>query len=295
MTQKKRIVITGMGINSPIGDDLNDYYNNLVAGKSGIKLMENIDTSKVRCKICGDLGQYDVKAKLAKLKEILPEAMFKKMRKIIKTAPFSTKLTLTTAMDAYIDAGLLDSDIDLERMACIIGGHNFHDNYIVKNIKTFVEDDPEYIDGLMGVVLFDSDVAASIAETMGIIGPMYIVGGTCTSAGLAMKNAINEINYNDCDIAIVGGGLLDYSEVGYQALSLVSAISYKSFNEDPESASRPYDTRREGFVPAHGSGMMIIEDLEHARKRGAKIYAEVLAVESNSDANHLANPSVEGQ
>lgn len=290
----KRIVITGMGTINPNGDNLEDYYNNLIAGKSGIKLMESIDTSRIRSKIGGDLGDYDFKARLAKLKEVMPADSFKKMKKIMKTAPFATKLSMCAALDAYIDSGLFDSEIDKERMACIIGGHNFHDNYIVKNIRAF-EEEPEWIDGLMGIVVFDSDIAASISETLSIVGPMYIVGGTCTSSGIAMKSAISEIKYGDCDIALIGGGALDYSDVGYQALTLISAISYQNFNDAPEKSSRPYDTRREGFVPSHGSGMMIIEDLEHAKKRGAKIYAEILAVESNNDANHLSNPSVEGQ
>ena len=294
MSQKKRIVITGMGVNTPLGDNINDYYNNLIAGKSAIKKMESLDTSMIRCKIGGDLGDYDIKAKMEGFKDKLPEDAFKRMKKIIKTAPFSTKITLLTAIDAYIDAGLVNANIDKERMAAIVGGHNFHDNYIVKNVRQF-EEEPEYIDGLMGICVFDSDVVASVSEVLQMYGPMYIVGGTCTSSGIAIKNAINEINYNDCDIAIVGGGLLDYSNVGYQALILVSAISYVSFNDEPEKSSRPYDMRREGFVPSHGSGMLIIEDLEHAKKRGAKIYAEILAVESNNDANHLSNPSVEGQ
>ena len=294
MSQKKRIVITGIGLNTPLGDNTDDFYNNLMAGKSGIKLMKSLDTSMIRCKIGGDLGDYDIKAKLEKLKSQIPEDVFKRLRKISKTAPFSTKLTMMAAVDAYIDAGLFDSNINKERMAAIIVGHNFHDNYIVKNATQFLEE-PEYIDGLMGICVFDSDVVASIAETLKILGPMYIVGGTCTSAGISLKNAINEINYNDCDLALVGGGLLDYSALGYQALILVSAISYKSFNDDPEKSSRPYDTRREGFVPSHGTGIFIIEDLEHAKKRGAKIYAEILAVESNNDGNHLSNPSVDGQ
>ncbi|MCK4799203.1 MAG: beta-ketoacyl-[acyl-carrier-protein] synthase family protein [Spirochaetes bacterium] len=294
MSQKKRIVITGIGLNTPLGDNTDDFYNNLMAGKSGIKLMKSLDTSMIRCKIGGDLGDYDIKAKLEKLKSQIPEDVFKRLRKISKTAPFSTKLTMMAAVDAYIDAGLFDANINKERMAAIIGGHNFHDNYIVKNATQFLEE-PEYIDGLMGICVFDSDVVASIAETLKILGPMYIVGGTCTSAGISLKNAINEINYNDCDLALVGGGLLDYSALGYQALILVSAISYKSFNDDPEKSSRPYDTRREGFVPSHGTGIFIIEDLEHAKKRGAKIYAEILAVESNNDGNHLSNPSVDGQ
>ncbi len=293
--QKKRIVITGMGVNTPIGDTPEIYYNNLIAGKSGIKQMTSIDTSRIRAKVGGDLGDYDYKAKLESFKDKVPEDMYKRAKKIIKTAPFSTRLTLLTAMDAYADSGILNKkDMDPTRIACVIGGHNFHDNYIVKNVRQF-DEEPEYIDGLMGIVVFDSDVAASIAETIQILGPMYIVGGTCTSSGIAIKSGINEIMYNDCDIAVVGGGLLDYSDVGYQALILVSAISYKSFNDDPEASSRPYDTRREGFVPSHGSGILVIEELEHALKRGAKIYAEILAVESNSDGNHLSNPSVEGQ
>lgn len=294
MTPKKRIVITGMGINTPLGDNIDDYYKNLINGKSAISLMKSIDTSMIRCKIGGDLGGYDIKAKLEKLKNKIPEDIYKRLRKIVKTAPFSTKITLLAALDAYMDAGLLNANINKERMCAIIGGHNFHDNYIVKNANQFLKE-PEYIDGLMGICVFDSDVVASISETLQIYGPMYIIGGTCTSSGLAIKSAITEINYNDCDIALVGGGLLDYSNLGYQALILVSAISYVSFNDHPEKSSRPYDMKREGFVPTHGSGILIVEELNHALKRGAKIYAEILAVESNNDANHLSNPSVEGQ
>jgi 3-oxoacyl-(acyl-carrier-protein) synthase len=294
MAYSKRIVITGMGLNTPLGDNPTDFYNNLIAGKSGIKKMTSIDTSRVRSKIGGDLGDYDVKGKIESLKDKIPDDVYKRAKKIIKTAPFATKLTLLASIDAYLDAGLFNVSINKERMCAILGGHNFHDNYIVKNAKQFFEE-PEFIDGLMGICVFDSDVVASISEVLQIYGPMYIVGGTCTSSGIAIKSAIQEILYNDCDLAIVGGGVLDYSALGYQALILVSAISYVSFNDEPEKSSRPYDLRREGFVPSHGTGIFVIEELEHALKRGAKIYAEILAVESNNEANHLSNPSVEGQ
>lgn len=294
MSQKKRIVITGIGLNTPLGDNPDDFFNNLIAGKSGIKKMQSLDTSMIRSKIGGDLGDYDVKAKLNELKEKIPEDVFKRARKIIKTAPFSTKLTLLASLDSYLDAGLFDYEYDKERIAAILGGHNFHDNYIVKNVNQFAEE-PEYIDGLMGIHVFDSDVIACVSDSIKMYGPMYIVGGTCASSGMALRSAINEIQYGDCDLALVGGGVLDYSNVGYQALILVSAISYVSFNDEPEKSSRPYDTKREGFVPSHGTAIYIIEDLEHAKKRGAKIYAEILAVECNNDGNHLSNPSVEGQ
>ena len=292
--KNKRIVITGMGINSPIGDNLNDYYNNLISGKSGIKLMKSLDTSKIRCKIGGDLGDYNFKNKVELYKSVVPTEVMKRFKKIFKTAPFATKLTMVAAIDAYLDAGLFDQDIDKERMCAILGGHNFNDNYLFNNIVQF-NSEPEYIDGLMGICQFDSDLIASIAETMQVYGPMYTVGGTCTSAGLALRSSINEILYNNCDIAITGGGCLDYSPSNYQSLIVISAISYINYNETPEHASRPFDMRREGFVPSHGSGMLIVEDLEHAKKRNANIYAEVLAVEANNDGNHLPNPSVNGQ
>ena len=291
---KKRIVITGIGINAPLGDNPQDFFNNLMAGKSGIVKIKSCDTSNIACKVGGDLGDYDFEKKLSNLKSTIPQDVFKRLKKIYKTAAFGTKLTLFPAIDAYNDARLFDSNIDAERICVILGGHNFNDHYIMQNICQFQEE-PEYVAPLMGICAFDSDMVSSVAEILKIYGPIYTVGGTCTSAGIALKNGINEINYNDCDIAIVGGGCIDYSPVGYQALIMINAISYLSFNDAPEKASRPYDLRREGFVPSHGSGILIIEELEHALKRNAKIYAEVLAVELNNDANHLSNPSTEGQ
>jgi malonyl CoA-acyl carrier protein transacylase len=291
---RRRVVITGMGINAPAGDNLEDYYRNLMAGRSGIRKVTSIDMSKVRAKVGGDLGDYDFDAKLRRYGASVPDDVLRRLKKIFKTAPFSTRLTMVAALDAYLDAGLFGHSFDRTRMCATLGGHNFHDNYLYRNVNQFAEE-PEYIDGLMGVCQFDSDIVASIAETLQIHGPMYTVGGTCTSAGLALRSAIQEIQHNDCDLAITGGGCIDYSPVNFQALVLVSAISFKRFNDAPEKASRPYDTQREGFVPSHGSGMLVVEELEHARRRGARIHAEVLAVESNNDGNHLTNPSVDGQ
>lgn len=294
MSNKKRIVVTGMGINTPIGDTLDDYYNNLIAGKSALTNWRTLDTSKIRCKVGGDLGDYDYKAQLEKLKPSLPEATHKKLRRILKTAPLSARLTTLTAIQAYIDAGLFGTNIDPEKICAILGGHNINSNYIYNNFKQFQEE-PEYINGMMGIVVYDTDIIATIAETLNIQGPVFSVGGTCTSAGIAMKQAINEIRYNEQNVAMVTGGILEYSPLDLQALILVSAISYVSYNDAPEKSSRPFDTKREGFVPSHGAGVLMFEELEHAKKRNAKIYAEVLEVENSSDANHLSNPSVEGQ
>ena len=291
---KKRIVITGMGVISPIGDTLQNFYNNLIAGKSGITWLKTIDTSRIESKIGGDLGNYDYKTRILNMKNKLPEDVYRRLKKIAKNAPFATKLSLIAAVDAYIDGQLNDQPIDRRRFPIILGGSNFHNQYIEKNILTFLEE-PDYIDGLMGINMFDPDSAACIADVLKLHGPMYTVGGMCASAGLALRSAINEIRYNDNNIALAGGGVLQYSAVGSKAMINMDAISYRSFNEDPQKASRPFDINREGFVPSHGTGMLLIEDLTHALSRGARIYAEILDVETCNDGTHLPVPSVEGQ
>lgn len=292
--QEKRVVVTGMGVMTPIGDTLDGFYEALIAGKSAIRKWESIDVTNIRSKVGGDMGAYDHKAKLETLTPDLPCDVVKRMRKILKTAPLSARLTSLAAVQAYLDADLFRQEVDSERVCAILGGHNFNSNYIYENFKQFQEE-PEYISGMMGICVYDTDIITSVAEILKIHGPVYSIGGTCTSSGMALKQALQEIRFNDSDIAVVTGGVLDYSPLDLQALILVSAISYRSFNEEPERASRPYDLRREGFVPSHGGGVLILEELEHAQRRNAKIYAEVLAVESSSDGNHLSNPSIEGQ
>jgi 3-oxoacyl-(acyl-carrier-protein) synthase len=284
-----------MGIMTPIGDNLDDYYNNLVAGNSAITNWRTLDTSQIRCKVGGDMGDYDYKNYMKEvLKPKMPADAFKRMKKILKTAPLATRLTVLTVMQAYIDAGLFEYEMDTTRISAVLGGHNFNSNYIFNNFKQF-QDEPEYINGMMGICVYDTDLITSAAEVCGIHGSVYSVGGTCTSSTTGMRHAVREIRSGEHDISVVTGGVLDYSPLDLQALILVSAISYRSFNDAPEKSSRPYDIDREGFVPSHGGGVLVFEDLEHARKRGAKIHAEVLEVECNSDGNHLSNPSTEGQ
>ncbi len=296
MSEKRRVVVTGMGILTPIGDNLDDYYKNLIAGKSAITNWRYLDTSKIRCKVGGDLGDYDYKKYMNEyLAPRMPADAFKRMKKILKTAPLATRLTVITVVQAYIDAGLFDvKDLDPTRVNAVLGGHNFNSNYIYENFKQF-QDEPEYINGMMGICVYDTDLIASAAEVCQILGRVYSIGGTCTSSTVAMMHGLREIRSGDNDISVVTGGVLDYSPLDLQALILVSAISYKSFNDAPSKSSRPYDIAREGFVPSHGGGVLIFEELEHAKKRNAKIYAEVLEVDCNSDGNHLSNPSTDGQ
>ncbi len=292
--QQKRIVVTGMGINTPIGDDLDTFYNNLVAGKSAISRWKWLKNDLVYSKVGGDLSEYDFKAKLAKLKEKLPAPFHKKLRRLCKKAPFSTKISAICAADAWLDAGLIGFDLDPTRCATLIGGHNLNEKYLVDNYETYQEE-PDYIDSLAALLMLDTDHAGTVSEVLGSQGACYTMGGACASANVALRSAVDEIRHHDHKVAVVVGSVLDFSGMGVHAMAMMGAITIHSFNETPEKASRPYDKDREGFVPSHGAGVLVLEELDHALERGARIYAEVLGCTSTSDGCHLPSPSTEGQ
>jgi len=289
----RRVVITGMAINVPIGDSLDTYYDNLVAGKSAVTKWKFADTSNIYSKVGGDLSEFDTQAKLAAVLERLPESTHKRLRKLVKKAPWSTKITLLAASDAYLDAGLND-EVGSTRTGVIVGGHNLHNNLVYNNNVQFAEE-PEFIDSMLALHGLDTDQAASVGEGLGFRGPVYTMGGACASGNVALRNALTEIQYHDQDLMFVCGAPLDLSPVDLQAMAIMGAISYQSFNDEPERASRPYDIAREGFVPSHGGAVLVAEELEHARKRGARIYCELLGVSTASDGSHLPAPSIEGQ
>jgi 3-oxoacyl-(acyl-carrier-protein) synthase len=291
--KRKRIVISGMSINTPIGDTLDAFYENLIAGKSAITRWSFMDDQRCYSKVGGDLGGYDAMGRLKGMEGKLPEEMHKRLRKLVKRAPFSTRIALMLAADAYCDARI-DVEMDPTRMGVIVGGHNLHNNLFYTNTVQY-EREPEYIDSMLALHCLDTDDAASIGEALGLKGVTYTVGGACASANVALRNAIDEVRYHDQDIVFVTGAPLDFSPVDLHAMAILGAISYRSFNDTPEVASRPYDTAREGFIPSHGGAVLVVEELEHALRRGAPIHAEVLGVEAASDACHLPTPSTDGQ
>ena len=296
MSHQKRIVVTGMGINTPIGDNLDDFYTNLIAGKSAISKWKWLNNKDVYSKVGGDLSEYDAKAKVKTLADKLDPAMHKRLRVLVKKAPFSTKISAIVSAEAWIDAGLagMEDKLDPTRRATLVGGHNLNERYFATNYETF-QDEPDYIDSMAALLMLDTDHAGTVSEVLGNQGAAYTLGGACASANVALRNCIDEIRHHDHDIAMCVGPVLDFSQMGPHAMAMMGAITFQSFNETPELASRPYDKRREGFVPSHGAACLVLEELGHALERGAKIYAEVLGCTSTSDGCHLPSPSTEGQ
>jgi 3-oxoacyl-[acyl-carrier-protein] synthase I len=290
----KRIAVTGMSINTPLGDTLEAFLDGLLAGRSAVTRWKTLDTSRIYAKVGADLSDYDIRAKLSMLASEIPPEVHHRLRRLVSRAPWSTQLSMLLAVDGFRDAGLFDFDLDPTRVAAIVAGHNINFNYQYENRLQFAEE-PDFMDSMLSLHGLDTDHAGCISEVLHVQGPIYTIGAACASANAALRCGVDEIRHHDVDVAVVTGAVLDFSPIELHAMALMGAITYQSFNDEPSRASRPFDTRREGFVPAHGGGVLVLEDLDVAVRRGAHIYAEVLGVESNSDANHLPQPSAEGQ
>jgi 3-oxoacyl-(acyl-carrier-protein) synthase len=248
----------------------------------------------VYSKVGGDLSDYDWAAKLAVLEGHLPAATFKRLRRLAPRAPWTTRLSMLLGADAWRDAGLAHAELDPEAGAVVVAGHNLNALY-QSNTRTTFEDEPDFIDGMTSLYSLDTDHAGSLSEILQVCGPIYTVGGACASANIAIRAAIDEVRHHGVSHALVVGAVLEFAPVDVHAMALMGAITYQSFNDDPERASRPYDTRREGFVPSHGGAALVIERLDTALSRGARIYAEILSCAAGSDGNHLPQPSADGQ
>jgi 3-oxoacyl-(acyl-carrier-protein) synthase len=296
---KRRAVITGMGTINPLGDTLEGYYQNLIGGKSGIRRWQTLDMSNIECKIGGDLGQYDCLAALDRFKDSLGPDTFKKAKKIFRSTTFSAKAAVLCTLAAWQDAGLFGAGesagyrgaVDPFRTSVIVGGHNLNSNYIHENSKRFVEDE-ESLDPLSGVEGIDPNVPAVITEILGLHGPTFTIGGACASGNLALREGFRDIMSGDCETAVIAGGLFDVSPGDIQASVIINAVVVKpEYQDHPERASRPFDADRAGFVYSHGAGTLMLEELEHALNRGARIHGEVLGVRANANACHLPAPA----
>ena len=280
---------------NPLGDTLDGYVDNLLAGVSGVKRWESLDVSQIACKVGGDIGDYDCGRALSRFETDLGETRYKKIRKLFRTATFSSRTGILCSLGAYRDAGLFGETVDPYRIGTIVGGHNFNSKYLFDNGIQFQEE-PEFIDALCGVEGIDPSIPGLITESLEIYGPSFTVGGACASGNLAMRIAFNDILLGECDISLVTGAIFDMCTADIHASEFIGAVSTeKEFMEHPERASRPFDSRRDGFVYSHGAGCLVLESLEGAQARGARIYAEVLGVKANANGNHLPQPNADKQ
>lgn len=275
----KRVVVTGLGALTPIGNNIEEYWEGLVNGKSGSAPITYFDTSKFKTKFACELKNYN------------PEDYFdrKEARKLDRFAQYA----LISSDEAIADSGIDLDQVDKFRVGVIwgagIGGlQTFQDE-----VQNFVEGDGTPRFNPFFIPKMIADIApGNISIKHGFMGPNYTTVSACASAANAMIDALNYIRLGYCDVIVTGGSEAAVTIAGMGGFNAMHALSTR--NESPETASRPFDATRDGFVLGEGAGCLILEEYEHAKNRGAKIYAEVVGGGMSSDAYHMTAPHPEG-
>jgi len=290
----QRIVITGMGAVTVVGDAPDSFHDALIAGRSGITRWKQPRDDRHYSRIGGDLGDFDLAAHLAAQSGRYPAAQVKHCLSLMRAAPLAARLVAAAALQAWHDAGM-PMMYEPERIGHILGGHNLNAGYIVENNLIFHQDDPDYIEPLFGLFCLDTDVLSATSELLTLKGPSFTVGGACASGHTALLTAVDLLRAGRADAFVVSGAPIELEPVAVHSWALMDAISFRSFNDAPERASRPFDSLREGFVPSEGAGALILETLQGARSRHARIHGELLGTSATSDASRLTRPDLQGQ
>lgn len=277
--QLKRVVVTGMGALTPIGNTLDEYWEGLKNGKSGSAPVTYYDTEKFKVKFACELKNYD------------PEDYFdrKEARKLDRFAQYA----LISSDEAIADSGINLNLVDKFRVGVIwgagIGGLETFQN----EVMNFAEGDGTPRFNPFFIPKMIADIAPGhISIKHGFMGPNYTTVSACASAANAMIDALNYIRLGYCDVVVTGGSEAAVTIAGMGGFGAMHALSTR--NDSPATASRPFDATRDGFVLGEGAGALILEEYEHAKARGAKIYAEVAGGGLSSDAYHMTAPHPEG-
>jgi 3-oxoacyl-[acyl-carrier-protein] synthase II len=275
----KRVVITGMGALTPLGNNLNDYWENLINGVSGAAPIQQFDASKFKTQFACELKNFNIEDHMDR----------KEARKIDQF----TQYAMVSVAEAMADAGFDMEKLNPERAGVIWGSG-------IGGLKTFQDECKEFFQG-DGTPRFNpffipkmiADIAAGhLSIKYGFRGPNFCTVSACASSTNAIVDAFNYIRLNKADVFITGGSEAAVNEAGIGGFNALKALSTR--NDDPKTASRPFDVDRDGFVLGEGAGALILEEMNHALARGAKIYAEVVGGGMSADAYHITAPHPEG-
>ncbi|HHW60076.1 MAG: beta-ketoacyl-ACP synthase II [Bacteroidales bacterium] len=278
--ERRRVVITGVGAITPLGNNVNEFWNSLLEGISGADFITHFDASKFKTKFACEVKNFD------------PANYFD--RKELRKYDLVTTYGIVAANQAIQDANIKIDNLDPYRVGVIwssgIGGIIT----FFQEVKNFVEGDgtPRFNPFFVPKMIIDI-TAGHISMIHGFKGPNYATVSACASSANAIVDAVLLIRHGYADVIVTGGCEAAITEPGMGGFNSMNAISVR--NDDPKTASRPFDKDRDGFVMGEGAAGLIIEDLEHAKKRGAKIYAEILGFGLSADAYHITAPHPEGE
>ena len=277
--QTKRIVVTGIGALTPIGNSLDAYWDSLINGVSGADMITQFDASKFKTRFACEIKGFDATEFMDR----------KEARKLDRFA----QIALVASDQAVADAGITENNVDRDRVGVIFASGIGGLNTFSEEVTNFVQGDgtPRFNPFFIPKMILDI-AAGQISMKHGFRGPNFAVVSACASSTNAMVTAMDTLKLGKADIIITGGAESVIGAAGIGGFNAMKAMSER--NDDPKTASRPYDKDRDGFIMGEASGVLVLEELEHAKKRGAKIYCEVVGGGATADAYHLTAPHPDG-
>lgn len=277
---KRRVVVTGMGMLSPVGNDVQSSWAAIRAGRSGIGLIDRFDATDYGTRIGGAIKDLDIE----------PYLSSKEARKLDAFIHYG----LIAAQQAVDDSGLEQfGDLDKERVGIAIGSGIGGLEYIEKNVIQMEKSGPRKVSPFFVPASVINMISGNAAIRFGYKGPNIAIVTACTTGTHNIGYAARTIAYGDADVMLAGGSEMATTRSGVAAFSSARALSTR--NDEPEKASRPWDKGRDGFVLSDGAGVVVLEELEHARARGATIYGEVIGFGMSDDAHHITAPPASGE
>ncbi len=279
---RRRVVVTGLGCVSPVGNTVADSWTNLLAGTPGIDLITQFDASNLACRFAGEVKGFNIT-------DYIPEKEARHMDRFIH-------LGLAAACQAVADSGLPTGEALGDEMATRIGcniGSGIGGLPMIELMHgELVNRGPRRISPFFVPATIINMISGHVSIKYGFKGPNIAVVTACTTGLHAIGLSARMIEYGDCDVMVAGGAEATVSALGIGGFAAARALSTR--NEDPKTASRPWDKDRDGFVLGEGSGVVVLEEYEHAKARGAKIYAEVIGFGMSADAYHMTAPDIDG-
>ncbi len=275
---KRRVVITGLGIISPVGMTLDENWKNIIAGNSGIATITQFDATGFPCTVAGEVKDFDPT-------RYMTEKEARKMDRFIQ-------LGMAAGIEAIADSGLEINESNAEHIGVHIGSGIGGLNTIEAGTRTYIERGHRRISPFYIPMSIINMISGNLSIRFGLQGPNLALVTACATATHAIGDAGRLIEYGDADVMVAGGAESSITPTGIAGFGNARALSGR--NHDPAGASRPWDKERDGFVMGEGAGIVVLEELEHARRRGARIYAELVGFGMSGDAHHMTSPLESG-
>ena len=279
---KRRVVITGLGVVTSLSCNVEELWKRLCAGESGVHDLKTIDTTHLKIKFGGDVWDWNP--------EDWPNAF--QDRKEIKRVDRFTQFAMVAGHDAVIDSGIDFAQENQQRCGVILGSGIGGLHEIEEQVVRMVNKGHDRVSPFLVPKMMLNAAGGNLSMRYGLKGINYTVATACASANNGIGDAFRTIQYGDADVLITGGTEAAITEMGLAGFQNMKALSTR--NDDPPRASRPFDAERDGFVLSEGAGILVIEELEHARARGARIYCEILGFGASADAGHITQPDERG-